>query len=61
MTTKQQTRTPRDKVSARVDPEVRELVERVAEAERRPVSNLVRNILADWAAARQAQQQREAA
>jgi hypothetical protein len=54
MTTKQQNRT-RDTVSARIDPEVLEVVERVAEAERRPVSNLVRNILSDWAAARQAQ------
>jgi predicted transcriptional regulator len=61
MTTKQQTRTTRDTVSARIDPAVLEVVERVAEAERRPVSNLVRNILSDWAAARQSQQHGEAA
>jgi uncharacterized protein (DUF1778 family) len=49
MATKRHSRT-RDQVSARVDPEVLELVERVAQFERRPVSNLVRNILTDWAA-----------
>jgi len=61
MTTKQQNRPTRDTLSARVDPDVLEVVERVAEAERRPVSNLVRNILSDWAAARQSQQHGETA
>ncbi len=60
MTTKQQNRPTRDTVSARIDPAVLEVVERVAEAERRPVSNLVRNILSDWARARQAQQRASA-
>jgi uncharacterized protein (DUF1778 family) len=50
MATKKHTQT-RDRVAARVDPEVLRIVERVAEAERRPVSNLVRNILTDWARA----------
>jgi predicted transcriptional regulator len=36
-------------VSARLDPAIIEIVERVAEAERRPVSSLVRNIVSDWA------------
>ena len=43
---------PRDQVSARLDPEVLEVVQHVAEAERRPISNLVRNIVSDWAKAR---------
>jgi hypothetical protein len=34
----------REQVSARLDPEVVEIVESVAQAERRPVSALVRNI-----------------
>jgi predicted transcriptional regulator len=40
----------RERVSARLDPEVVAVVERVAEAERRSVSSLVRNILSDWTA-----------
>jgi hypothetical protein len=48
----EQQRARREQVSARLDPDVLEVVERVAAAERRPVSNLVRNIVADWAAAR---------
>lgn len=48
---------PRDQVSARLDLDVLEVVRRVAEVERRPVSNLVRNVLADWARAKQAEQQ----
>jgi hypothetical protein len=40
---------PRDKVSARIDPDVFELVERIAEVERRPISSVVRNVLPDWA------------
>jgi hypothetical protein len=39
----------REQVCARLDPEVLEIVERVAEVERRPVSQLIRNILSDWA------------
>jgi hypothetical protein len=37
----------REQGSARLDPEVLEVVQHVAEAERRPVSNLVRNIVSD--------------
>jgi hypothetical protein len=37
-------------VSARLDPEVLEGVERVAEDERRPISSLIRNIVSDWSA-----------
>jgi Ribbon-helix-helix protein, copG family len=51
----------REQVSARLDPDVLEIVERVAEAERRPISNLVRNIVSDWAASRRTEQQREVA
>jgi uncharacterized protein (DUF1778 family) len=40
---------PRDQVSARLDPDVLEVVQHVAEIERRPISNLVRNIVSDWA------------
>jgi len=54
-------RPPRDQVSARLDPEILEVVEQVAEAERRPVSSLVRNVLEDWARARASQQQDAAA
>jgi hypothetical protein len=54
-------RPPRDQVSARLDPEILEVVEQVAEAERRPVSSLVRNVLTDWAKARESQQQDAAA
>jgi len=39
----------RAQVSARLDPAVAELVEQVAEQERRPVSSLVRNIVTDGA------------
>ena len=42
----------REQVSARLDPEVLEVVQHVAEVERRPVSNLVRNIVSDWAKGR---------
>jgi hypothetical protein len=51
---------PRDQISARLDPEVLEVVQHVAEAERRPVSNLVRNIVEDWAKARGRQNERVA-
>lgn len=40
---------PRDQVSARLDPEVRKIVERVAAVERRPISAVVRNVIEDWA------------
>jgi hypothetical protein len=40
------------KVSARLDPDVLEVVERTAAAERRPVSAVVRNVLQDWAGGR---------
>jgi hypothetical protein len=39
----------REQVSARLDREVLEVVERVAELERRPISSVVRNVLEDWA------------
>jgi len=42
-------RVRREQVSARHDPAVLEVVERAAAAERRPVSDLVRNIVSDWA------------
>jgi predicted transcriptional regulator len=45
----------RESVSARLDPEVLQVVEHVAEVERRPLSSLVRNIVSDWAKARQAE------
>jgi hypothetical protein len=46
---------PRDQVSARIDPDVLEVVERVPEVERRPISSVVRNVLSDWARARESQ------
>jgi predicted transcriptional regulator len=36
-------------VSARLDPAIIQIVEQVAEAERRSVSSLVRNVVEDWA------------
>jgi hypothetical protein len=48
-------------VSARVDPETLAVVERIAETERRPVAQVVRNILIDFAAAHAAQQGARAA
>jgi hypothetical protein len=39
----------RGRVTARLDREVLEVVERVAEIERRPISSVVRNVLEDWA------------
>jgi hypothetical protein len=38
-----------DQLSLRIDPVIRERLEAAAEQDRRPVSNLVRNVLADWA------------
>jgi hypothetical protein len=46
----------REKVSARLDPAVIEVIEQVAEAERRPVSSVVRNIVDDWVGARSGHQ-----
>lgn len=42
----------KEMVSARVDVEVLEVLERVAEDERRPISAVVRNALEDWAKGR---------
>jgi hypothetical protein len=42
----------REQISAWLDPEVLEIVQHVAEVERRPVSSLVRNVLSDWAKSR---------
>jgi hypothetical protein len=46
---------PRDSVSARLDPDILEIVQYVAAVERRPVSSVVRNVLSDWARARENQ------
>ena len=43
------TRRRREQISVRLDDEILTAVERAAEEERRTVSNLVRNVLADWA------------
>jgi hypothetical protein len=37
-----------DQLSVRLDPAIRERLAAAAEQDRRPVSNLVRNVLADW-------------
>jgi hypothetical protein len=37
-----------EQLSVRLDPVVRERLAAAAEQDRRPVSNLVRNVLADW-------------
>jgi predicted transcriptional regulator len=47
---------PRDQVSARLDPDVRKTIERVAEIERRPISSVIRNVLTDWVKAHKNQQ-----
>jgi predicted transcriptional regulator len=41
-----------DQVSVRLTPELRRELERVAELERRTISNLVRNVLEDFAGVR---------
>jgi predicted transcriptional regulator len=46
-------------VSVRLNTELRTAVERAAEEERRTVSNLVRNVLADWAKGRETQADRK--
>jgi predicted transcriptional regulator len=48
-------------VTARIDPEVLEVVQAVAQQDRRPVSNLLRNIIADWALARRERAQEQSA
>jgi hypothetical protein len=40
-------------LSVRLPTRVREVVEEEAERDRRPVANLIRNVIEDWAAARQ--------
>jgi len=45
-------RSRREQVSARLAPDVITVSEEVAEAERHPVAQLVRNIVSDWAKAR---------
>lgn len=45
-------RARRGHVSTRLDLDVIEVVEQVAADERRPISNLLRNVITDWAAAR---------
>jgi hypothetical protein len=58
MTMASSKRQARDQVSARLDADILKVVQTVAEAERRPISNLLRNIVSDWAMARrQAEQQ----
>jgi hypothetical protein len=41
-----------DRVTISMEPELREAVEAAAEAERRPLSNFVRNLLAEHIASR---------
>ena len=48
-------------ISVRLDPELVATVERAAEQERRTVSNLVRKLILDWAAARAGPDQSQAA
>jgi hypothetical protein len=36
------------KIALRVEPELRDRLEAAAELDRRPVANLIRNVLADW-------------
>lgn len=50
-----------NQVSFRIDDELRREIERAAAQERRPVSNLLRNVVADWAAARRRQNEQVAA
>jgi predicted HicB family RNase H-like nuclease len=51
-----------DQLSVRIDPLIRERLEAAAEQDRRPVLNLVRNVLADWLADQsQRSRQREVA
>jgi len=43
-------KTKTDQFSIRIDPVIRRQLEAAAEQDRRPMSNLVRNVLADWLA-----------
>jgi hypothetical protein len=43
-------------ITLRVERELRERIELAAAADRRPVSNLVRNILSDWIDSRSSEQ-----
>jgi uncharacterized protein (DUF1778 family) len=43
----------REHITLRLERELRERIEMAAAADRRPVSNLVRNILSDWIDGRQ--------
>ncbi len=47
-------------VSVRLDPALVAVIEREASAERRTISNLLRNVISDWAAARAADGQQAA-
>ena len=38
-----------ERISARVEPEILAIVQRVAESDRRPVASVVRNVVTDWA------------
>jgi uncharacterized protein (DUF1778 family) len=51
MTTEQSMK--REHITLRLERELRERIEMAAAADRRPVSNLVRNILSDWIDGRQ--------
>jgi hypothetical protein len=51
----------RNQVSVRLDPRTIETIEKVAEAEARTVSNLVRIVLADWASGRRPRVEADAA
>jgi predicted transcriptional regulator len=46
----------KEQITARVESDVVAVLDRIAEAERRPRSALVRNVLADYAAWQQRQQ-----
>jgi len=50
-----------EQLSFRIEPETRAAIERAAEQDRRPVSNLVRCIIAEWLARRSAQRDQIAA
>jgi predicted DNA-binding protein len=50
-----------EQLSIRLAPVIRERLEAAAERDRRPVSNLVRNVLADWLAERAPGRAREVA
>jgi hypothetical protein len=45
----------------RAEPELRAAIEHAADEERRPISSLIRHVLADWLAGRAADQQPRAA